>query len=103
MTELRSLAELGSPEKSQPSQPSCYSVQPAEMVSALVPEANKGEGKEQGSVEVYIWRFNSPCCRVKLAQPLCSFDGRTWPVQKQLAPGSPSSPSAKQPFHAKRN
>lgn len=44
MTELGSLAELASPEKSQPSQPSCDNVQPAEMVPALVPEVSRREG-----------------------------------------------------------
>lgn len=111
MAELGSLAELGSPEWSQLSQTSPDDVHLAEMASALVPEGavgskvKRGEGKDQGSVEAYIWKFKLTLhyCRVKLAQPPCSFDDRTWLVQKQLAPGSASSPSAKQSFHAKRN
>lgn len=89
-TELGSLAELSSPEQSQPSQTSPDDVHLAEMASALVPEgaagseAKRGQGKDQGSVEAYIWNFKltSPYCRVKLAQPPCSFDDRTWLVQK---------------------
>lgn len=45
MTELGSLAELGSPEQSQPSQTSPDDVHMAEMASAIVPEGEKREGK----------------------------------------------------------
>lgn len=90
MAELGSLPEFSSPEQSQPSQTSPDDVHLAEMAFALVPEgavgseAKRGEGKDQGSVEAHIWKFKLtlPYCRVKLAQPPCGFDDRTWLVQK---------------------
>lgn len=90
MTELGSLAELGSPEQSQPSQTSPDDVHMAEMASVIVPEGaagrgeKRGEGKGQGAVEEYIWKFKLtlPLYRVKLAQHPCGFDDRTWLVRK---------------------